>query len=92
MSYSSQEKLLIILDISKKLTSFPGRSGTIVDLYNGPYTFMKKFKEITNKWIKEDNSEFYGFLHFEEINKYFEYKFPSNKNKNPLFVLRNNSI
>ena len=90
MNYTREEKVKIIVDIAKNLKNFPAKNGGTVNLYNNEYTFLEKFKSITMQWIQTDNSEYEGFLYFEEINKYFEYKFPSKKNKEPLFVLRHN--
>jgi len=90
MNYTREEKVKIIVDIAKNLKNFPAKNGSSVNLYNNQYTFIEKFKSVTMKWIQTDNSEYEGFLYFEEINKYFEYKFPRSKNKEPLFVLRHN--
>lgn len=87
MNYSREEKVAVIVDICKKLQNFPGKNGS-VNFYNNNYTFLKEFKEITNRWINEENSSFKGTLMFKEINKPFEYEFPDNKNIKPLFVLR----
>ena len=43
-------------------------------------------------WVNTEHSEFEGSIYFEELNKYFEYNFPSKKNTEPLFVLRNNKF
>lgn len=88
-SYSKGEKVQFIVDIAKKLQTFPSRGGNTINLYNDQYLFVEEFKKITNQWINEENSEFSGFMHFHEINKEFEYLFPSTKDKIPLFVLRN---
>tara|TARA_Y100000992_G_C20980788_1_gene357216 strand:- start:167 stop:451 length:285 start_codon:yes stop_codon:yes gene_type:complete len=90
MYYSKEEKVSAVVDIVKKLKAFPAKTGGTIDLYNKEYPYVAKFKEITMKWINEDKSEFKGFIYFEEINKYFEYKFPSKKQEEPEFVLRMN--
>ena len=90
MYYTKQEKLTFILDIVKKLKTFPSRNNTTINLYNDRYLFVERFKKIYNEWLNDDNSDLKGFLYFEEIGKYFEYRFPSNKNFEPLFVLRQN--
>lgn len=86
--YSKEEKVKIIVDIAKKLKEFPSVGGGTINLYNDQYLFIEDFKKITSRWINEEGSEFNGFMHFHEINKDFEYMFPSSKLKNPLFVLR----
>ena len=90
MYYTKEEKLCYILDIVKKLKTFPSRSNSTINLYNDQYLFVEKFKKIYNKWLDDDKCDLQGFLYFEEINKYFEYRFPCNKNIEPLFVLRQN--
>jgi len=90
MNYTREEKVNIIVDIAKNLKNFPAKNGSSVNLYNDQYSFVEKFKSISMEWIKIDNSEYKGFLYFEEINKYFEYNFPRCKNEKPLFVLRHN--
>lgn len=92
MFYNKEEKVAIVVDIVKKLKTFPQKHGGTIDLYNNQYSFVEKFKAITMDWIKTDQSEFKGSLYFEEINKYFEYKFPKKKSDEPLFVLRALSI
>ncbi len=87
--YSKGEKVQFIVDIAKKLQMFPSHGGGTINLYNDQYLFIDEFKKITNRWIHEEGSEFNGSIHFHEINKDFEYKFPSSKDKIPLFVLRN---
>ena len=88
MSYSKSDKVKIIVDITKQLKLFPSANGGTIDIYNDEYTYIDEFKKITNKWINEDDLDLRGFIHFEEINKYFEYHFPKSKNNQPLFVLR----
>ena len=88
MSYSKSDKVKIIVDITKQLKLFPSANGGTIDIYNDEYTYIDEFKKITNKWINEDDLDLRGFIHFEEINKYFEYHFPRSKNNQPLFVLR----
>ena len=90
--YEKDEKIKIIVDISKKLKMFPSKNGSFIDLYNDNYSFVEKFKKISIDWINNEHSFYKGALHFEEINKYFEYNFPKYKNKEPLFVLRNKIV
>jgi|TARA_B100001093_G_scaffold519943_2_gene611598 hypothetical protein len=92
MYYSKEEKVKIIVDIIKKLKTFPTKNGSTIDLYNKQYNFVEKFKTISMNWVNTEHSEFEGSIYFEELNKYFEYNFPSEKKTEPLFVLRNNKF
>ena len=91
---SKKERLQIVLDIVNKLKNFKLKNGNTINLYNEELCdFIKEFKLICNNYIKqeEDNvKEFKGKLKFTEINKTIEYILPSNKNKEPLFVIRMN--
>jgi single-stranded DNA-specific DHH superfamily exonuclease len=92
--YSRNERLEIVLNIVKKLKNYELKNGSTINLYNENLCeFIKEFKEITNNYIKQDDNnvkEFKGKLKFTEINKTIEYRLPSNKNKEPLFVIRMN--
>ena len=90
--YSKQEKVAIIVDIAKKLKTFPTSTGGTKNLYNDNYLFLDRFKKITMDWINNEKSKYNGMIYFEELNKYFEYDFPDTKKKEPLFVLRNNKF
>ena len=92
MYYSKEEKVKIIVDIIKKLKTFPTKNGSTIDLYNKEYKYVEKFKTISMNWVNTEHSEFEGSIYFEELNKYFEYNFPSKKKNEPLFVLRNNKF
>lgn len=92
MYYSKEEKVKIIVDIIKKLKTFPTKNGSTIDLYNKQYNFVEKFKTISMNWVNTEHSEFEGSIYFEELNKYFEYNFPAKINIEPLFVLRNNKL
>jgi len=87
-SYTREEKVAIIVDITKKLHTFPSRQGGTMNLINQNYLFVSEFKRITREWINNENQELKGILPFEEIGKKFEYDFPKDKSKEPLFVLR----
>lgn len=89
---TKSDKVKVIVDIAKKLKNFPAKSGGTINLYADCYPFVERFKSISMKWINKEHSEFEGSLYFEEINKYFEYKFPAKKNIEPLFVLRHNKF
>ena len=92
--YSQKERLEIVLNITNKLKNYELKNGKTINLYNENLCeFIKEFKEITNKYIKQDENnlkEFRGKLKFTEINKTIEYIFPIIKNIEPLFVIRMN--
>lgn len=92
--YSINERLEIVLNITKKLKNYELKSGKIINLYNDNLCeFIKEFKTITNNYIKQNENElkeFKGTLKFTEINKIIEYIFPIKKNIKPLFVIRMN--
>ena len=92
MYYTKEEKVEIIIDIIKKLKKFPTKNQSTIDLYNKEYSYVEKFKTISMDWIKNEKSEYKGSIYFEELNKYFEYNFPSKSNIEPLFVLRQNKF
>ena len=92
MYYTKEEKVKIIVDIIKKLKKFPTKNQSTIDLYNKEYSYVGKLKTISMEWINNENSEFKGSIYFEELNKYFEYNFPSKNNIEPLFVLRHNKF
>lgn len=95
MYYTKVERLQIVLDIVKKLKNYKCRNNTTIDLYNEHLcSFVAEFKEISNNYIKQDDSkleDYKGTLDFEEINKKIEYFLPCKKNKAPLFVIRGES-
>ncbi len=88
MYYTKVDKINIILDIIKKLKTFPSVNETTINLYNDQYLFYSRFKELSNKWINEDKSYFSGKIYFEELGTHFEYIFPKETCDEPLFVLR----
>jgi hypothetical protein len=92
--YSQKERLEIVLNITNKLKNYELKNGKTINLYNENLCeFIKEFKEITNKYIKQDENnlkEFKGKFKFTEINKTIEYIFPIIKNIEPLFVIRMN--
>jgi hypothetical protein len=95
MYYIKIERLEIVLDIVKKLKNYKCRNNTTIDLYNEHLcSFVAEFKEICNKYVKQDDSkleDYKGSLDFQEINKKIEYFLPCKKNKAPLFVIRGES-
>lgn len=88
MNYTCEEKVKIVVDIAKRLKLFPSAHGGTLDLYNEQYLFFKKFKALTNEWIRTDDCELKGTIPFEEISSNFEYHFPRDKSVTPVFVLR----
>lgn len=92
--YSIQERLEIVLNITKKLKNYELKTGKTINLYNDNLCeFIKEFKTITYNYIKQDENnlkEFKGILKFTEINKIIEYNLPIKKNVEPLFVIRMN--
>jgi hypothetical protein len=80
------DKLLITLDIIRKLKNFSGPNGA-VDLFNEEYSFVKELKKIFNDYIHGDRS-YKGTLDFIEIGKQIDYRLPQMSNKDPLFVIR----
>jgi hypothetical protein len=80
------DKILITLDIVRKLQNFTGPNGS-VNLFNEEYSFVKDLKKIFNDYIHGDRS-YKGSLNFVEINKVIDYRLPQFKNKDPLFVIR----
>ena len=86
--YTKTDKVDKIIEIVKKLKTFPAANGGTIDLYREHYIFYDTFKEITNKWINEHYSSFKGTIPFEELGTHFEYIFPSKKHEEVLFVLR----
>ena len=93
-NYSIQERLEIVLNITKKLKNYELKNEKTIDLYNDNLCeFIKEFKTIAYNYIKQDENnlkEFKGILKFTEINKRIEYVFPIKKNVQPLFVIRMN--
>ena len=86
--YSRNERLEIVLNIVKKLKNYELKNGSTINLYNENLcSFVKEFKEITKKYIKE-GKKYEGTLYFEEINKNIKYILPINKNEEVLFVIR----
>ena len=88
--YTSQEKLEIVIDMVSKLRYYKNDRGEPVNLMNEHFTFVYKLKEIMNKYVREDGSEFKGFLEFEEIGKKMEYYFPASNKRDPTLVIRQN--
>jgi hypothetical protein len=92
---NKQERLIIVLDICKKLKKFPKSSlhlqDQYIDLYNSDFPAIKQLKDVFNEYINQDEtclSSLSGKIQFPEISRYIEYLLPINKNKDPVFVLR----
>lgn len=88
--YTADEKLKIVMDMVSKLRYYKNERGEPVNLMNEHFTFVSKLKEIMNKYVKEEKSEYKGFLEFEEIGKKLEYYFPASNKKDPTLVIRQN--
>jgi hypothetical protein len=86
MNYTKEERLKICTDIAQQLKFYKSKNGA-VNLFNDSYSFVKPLKQIFNDYIKNE-TEFRGFLDFDEIEKKIEYHFPISKNQQPLFVIR----
>ena len=56
-SYTREEKVAIIVDITKKLHTFPSKQGGTMNLMNQNYLFVSEFKRITREWINNQNQE-----------------------------------
>ena len=71
--YSQKERLEIVLNITNKLKNYELKNGKTIDLYNENLCeFIREFKEITNKYIKQDENnlkELKVKLKFTEIKK-----------------------
>tara|TARA_B110000444_G_scaffold239082_1_gene253212 strand:+ start:296 stop:589 length:294 start_codon:yes stop_codon:yes gene_type:complete len=95
MQYNNKlDRLKIVLNIISKLKNYETKDGTIINLYNENLcSFITKFKEITKKYIKQQDDniqEYKGILLFEEINKEIKYLLPAKKSIEPLFVIKAN--
>jgi hypothetical protein len=87
MSYTSQEKLQICLDIANKLKNYTNANGVCVNLFNDTYTFIPKLKAIFSGYIN-GNVDYKGTLQFEEIDKTIKYYFPVSKKQKATFVIK----
>ena len=85
--YTISEKIQICTDIAKNLKEYRGKDGTLVNLFNETYLFVKPLKEIFKNYIY-GSTFFRGTLEFVEISKIIEYHFPLTRNHQPLFVIR----
>ena len=85
--YTQSEKVKIVVDIVNKLKTFPTVNGGTINLYNDQYTYLEKWKEICQTYIKTDKA-MQGTIIFEEIWKKIEYVLPINKGDESLFVMR----
>ena len=88
--YTGQEKLEIVMETVSKLRYYKNDRGDSVNLMNEHFTFVNKLKEIMNKYVRDDGSEYEGCLEFEEIGKKLEYCFPASKEKEHILVIRQN--
>ena len=88
--YTAKEKLDIVMDMVSKLRHYKNDRGEAVNLMNEQFSFVNKLKKIMNKYVREDGSEYKGFLEFEEIGKKLEYYFPASNKRDPTLVIRQN--
>jgi len=94
MFYTKEERMQIVMDTVKSMKQFRSKNGKIVDLYNeNMFYFVKDLKKIFNDYVKQDDSlgnivEFAGTLDFVEVSKIVEYKFPADRNVEPVFMIR----
>ena len=85
--YTQADKIKMVIDIVNKLKNFPTVNGGTIDLYNDQYSYVEKWKEISQTYIKGGKSV-KGNLIFEEIWKNIEYYLPVIKSHEPLFVMK----
>lgn len=91
-----EERLLVVLDISKRLRNFPKSTYNInenpyMDLYNTDYLAIKKIKEIFKEYVNQDeilSQSMSGSIKFPEIQRKIEYILPINKRNEPVFVMK----
>ena len=88
--YTAKEKLDIVMDMVSKLRHYKNERGEPVNLMNEHFSFVNKLKEIMNKYVREEGSEYKGFLEFEEIGKKLEYYFPASNKRESMLVIRQN--
>lgn len=97
---TKSERLQIVIDIVKKLKSFPksyvalGDPTPFIDLYNEEYDAIKQLKKIFDAYINQNDEDqtslqsFSGKIPFPELNRTIEYILPIRKITQPTFVLR----
>jgi len=49
--YTQAEKIKMVIDIVNKLKNFPTVNGGTIDLYNDQYSYVEKWKEISQTYI-----------------------------------------
>ena len=90
---SQSERTSLVIDLCKKLKSFPSEYG-VVNLYNTQFTAIQKIKQVFNDYIYQDDTNpehlvgFSGKIYFPEINKFIQYNLPVRTSSTPLFVLK----
>lgn len=101
---NKQERLEIVIDICKKLRSFPASTyfntnhGQTIDLYNSNFPAISQVKQVFNDYINQDDSHpsylrgLSGKIKFPEIERTIEYILPIRKHTAPLFVLKANNV
>ena len=90
--YNKEDKLKAILNITNKLKEFTISNGSSINLYDDKYSYVEKFKDLAVKWINKERSKYEGSLYFEELDKYFNYKFPEKREEKYKFDLVENNF
>ncbi len=88
---NKQERLKVVLEICKKLKTFPTSTGSTLDLYNSYYDAIHEVKQVFNEYINQDESNlvtFSGKVDFPEMGRTIEYILPIKEGINSTFVFR----
>lgn len=88
---TKEERLVVVLEIARKLRHFQGPDGTVDDLYNDEYPAIKELKEIFKNYVSQDENNlisFSGTIKFPEIGRKMEYILPTGSVAKSLFVLK----
>lgn len=97
---NKQERLSIVIELCKKLTTFPksttsiGDTNPYINLYTSDFPAIKKLKNVFQDFINQDetNSKYLtgmsGNISFPEMDRRIEYILPINKKSEPVLILR----
>lgn len=101
MKKTKQERLQIVIDLCKRLKSFPTAPHPLLEtelshlnLYDSDFDAILQIKKIFNMYVNQDDTNpdtligFSGKIKFPELNKIIEYILPIKQKTNPLFVFR----
>lgn len=98
MKRTKQERLNVVLNISRQLKEFPRPDdpSKIINLWDMPCPTITTLKTIFKDYINQDNlpdysprlHSFAGAIPFPELHRKIEYIFPIKCHIEPLFVLR----